>query len=444
MVMQRPLSNNLDHLRNLPTFNIAQKRLGLTRGNTMKKHLLSASIWALACLPLVLTSGCTPADDASQSGEQVTTAGEADFAERPLWGDTHLHTSYSFDVFMFGTPTSTPENAYRFALGEAVESATTGETWQLDRPLDFLMVTDHAEALGTVKSLFDGDAELAETKSGRALLAIAEATNGVVSKEGMLRAYHFLQTVGTGAAEDKNYGVTPKAMYVDLHAGDKRKTVWTDIIETADRYNTPGKFTTFIGWEWTSHPGGANLHRNIFTPVGADVAKNFLPFSASESPKPEDLWDWLKKTREAHGADFVAMPHNPNVSNGRMFQLEDSDGNPIDADYARRRMEWERVVEVTQIKGDSETHPNLSPTDEFAEFETWNFVMLPDGPTPEPGAAEYARSALKRGLEIEKETGVNPYKFGMIGSTDSHTGLSTSSENAFAGKVQKDSTPEFR
>lgn len=408
---------------------------------------LTASRAMLAALPLALVASCSQSGGEAVNSDVAGTSRDsqesaAAFAERPLWGDTHLHTSYSFDVFMFGTPTSTPENAYRFALGEAVKSPTTGETWQLDRSLDFLMITDHAEALGTVKSLFEGDEQLAGTKSGKAMLSIAKAAETPL--DGLLRAYHFLQTVGTGAAEDKEYGVTPKDMYLDLHAGDRRKTVWSDIIETADRFNAPGKFTTFIGWEWTSHPGGANLHRNVFTPVGADVAKNFLPFSASESSKPEDLWEWLQATRDAHGADFVAMPHNPNVSNGKMFQLEDSDGNPIDADYARRRMEWERVVEVTQIKGDSETHPRLSPTDEFADFETWNFVMLPDGPTPQPVASEYARSGLKRGLELEKKTGVNPYKFGMIGSTDSHTGLSTSSETAFAGKGQKDSRPELR
>ena len=416
----------------------------------MKNYLSSAaSKVVLATLPFVLMTGCSQTDQEDANSDTVNSSMDnqenaGEFAERPLWGDTHLHTSYSFDVFMFGTPTSTPENAYRFALGETVKSATTDEAWQLDRPLDFLVVTDHAEAVGSIKRLFEGDETFTNTKSGKAMLSIAGANEGNVAVEGLLRAYHFLQTVGTGAAEDKEFGVTPQDMWKDLHGGDKRKSAWSDIIETADRYNSPGKFTTFIGWEWTSHPGGANLHRNVFTPVGADVAKNFLPFSATESSKPEDLWDWLTKTSKAHDADFVAIPHNPNVSNGMMFALEDSDGNPIDADYARRRMEWERIVEVTQIKGDSETHPRLSPTDEFADFETWNFVMLPDGPTPQPVASEYARSGLKRGLEIEKTTGVNPYKFGMIGSTDSHTGLSTSSETAFAGKGQKDSRPELR
>jgi len=419
-----------------------------------RKTKLTGSVLALALVTACSQSAPAPSQPsseapASDSGQtqgaetQVQDVPEG-FAIRPLWGDTHLHTSYSFDVYLFGTPASTPEGAYRFARGEAVTSPTTGETWQLDRPLDFLVVSDHAEALGSAKRNFESDQTIASTASGQAMLNLATRDEGEVTDEGLLKAYHYLQTVGTGAAEDTEFGLTPIDLYLDLHAGDKRDSAWFDIIDTADRFNAPGEFTAFIGWEWTSHPGGANLHRNVFTPVGADIARTFRPFSSTESMRPEDLWAWLVKTRDETGADFIAIPHNPNVSAGLMFQFEDSDGNPIDADYASRRAEWERIVEMTQIKGDSETHPRLSPTDEFADFETWNFVMLPNGPTPDPVASEYVRSALRRGLEIEARTGVNPYQFGMIGSTDSHTGLSTSSETAFAGKGQKDSRPALR
>ncbi len=369
-----------------------------------------------------------------------TTLSKPTTVTRPLWGDTHLHTSYSFDVYLFGTPAATPDTAYRFARGEAVTSPTTGETWQLERPLDFLIVSDHAELLGNVARVFAGDADVAETKTGRALRAEGGSGQG----DDLLKAYSYLVNVATGIIEDTKHDLTATDIYADLQGGDRRTGVWRNIVETADRHNTPGEFTTFIGWEWTSHPGGANLHRVVFTPADAATAGQFLPFSQMESDRPEDLWAWLDATRTQTGADFMAMPHNSNVSMGRMFQLEDSDGNPIDADYARQRSQWERVVEVTQIKGDSETHSLLSPVDEFADFETWNFVMIPSGPTPDPVAAEYVRTALKRGLEIEARTGVNPYKFGLIGSTDSHTTLSTASETNFSGKGQKDSRPELR
>ncbi|MDH3362311.1 MAG: DUF3604 domain-containing protein [Gammaproteobacteria bacterium] len=403
---------------------------------------LVAGIAASGCErpPPEPAAGTAPGADVAVDSADATMAGKTQHPVRPLWGDTHLHTSYSFDVYLFGTPAATPETAYRFARGEPVTSPTTGESWQLDRPLDFLVVADHAELLGSAARVFDGDPQLAETRTGKALIAEGGSGQG----DDLLNAYHYTVNIGAGVIEDDKYGLSAGDIYADLHGGDKRTGVWRDIVTTADRHNDPGKFTALIGWEWTSHPGGANLHRIVFTPSNAETAVEFLPFSQMESDRPEDLWDWLDATRTRTGADFIAMPHNSNVSMGRMFQVQNSDGSPIDADYARRRMEWERVVEMTQIKGDSETHPLLSPVDEFADFETWNFVMIPSGPTPDPVAAEYVRAALKRGLEIEARTGVNPYKFGMIGSTDSHTGLSTADETAFAGKGQKDARPDLR
>jgi hypothetical protein len=407
------------------------------------------SLFAAALATLLIAPACQQPPAEPETAQRTETASTVSEENRdstpapiggPLWGDTHLHTSYSFDVYLFGTPSATPDTAYRFAKGEAVTSPTTGETWQLDRPLDFLVVADHAEMMGNAARVFNGDQQVADTKSGQALLAEGGSGQG----DDLLKAYHYAVNVGAGVMEDSKYGLSPRDIYTDLHGGDKRTSVWREIVTAADRHNDPGKFTAFIGWEWTSHPRGANLHRIVFTPSSADTALEFLPFSQMESDRPEDLWAWLEATRTQTGADFIAMPHNSNVSMGRMFQLEDSDGSPVDASYGRQRMEWERVVEMTQIKGDSETHPLLSPVDEFADFETWNFVMIPSGPTPDPVAAEYVRAALKRGLEIEARTGVNPYKFGMIGSTDSHTGLSTSSETAFAGKGQKDSSPDLR
>ena len=354
------------------------------------------------------------------------------------WGDTHLHTSQSFDVFLFNTPASTPETAYRFARGEKVTSPTTGEDWQLSKPLDFLVVADHAELVGSLAKVYHGEEGYADTATGKAILAQIGDT---VSAQ-LLKAYHYL--VRIGSSEKGPDIVTPEQAYVDLHAGTKREAAWHDYVDTAERFNQPGKFTALIGWEWTSQPGGGNLHRVIFTSDGADKAKQFMPFSQLESEKPEKLWAWLDATNKRTGADFVAIPHNSNISWGKMFQVEDSEGNPITADYAERRMRWERVVETTQIKGDSETHPALSPTDEFADYERYSFVMVPTGPIAKPVEADYVRSALKRGLEIEAKTGVNPYKFGLIGSTDSHTGMSSYEETKFGGKGQKDSRPELR
>lgn len=354
------------------------------------------------------------------------------------WGDTHLHTSLSFDVFLFNTPASTPETAYRFARGERVTSPTTGEDWQLSKPLDFLVVADHAELVGSIAKVYHGEEGYADTATGKGLLA---QIGGTVATQ-MLKAYHYLVRIGTG--EKGGDLVTPQQAYVDLHGGTKRVAAWHDYIDTAEQFNEPGKFTALIGWEWSSMPGGGNLHRVIFTPDGAAKAKQFLPFSQLESESPEKLWAWLDATNKRTGTDFVAIPHNSNLSWGKMFQVEDSEGNPITADYAERRMRWERVVETTQIKGDSETHPALSPTDEFSDYERYSFVMVPTGPIAKPVEADYVRAALKRGLQIEAKTGVNPYKFGLIGSTDSHTGMSSYEETNFGGKGQKDSRPELR
>lgn len=378
------------------------------------------------------------APNAQSAASPKPLAAPADGTKHLYWGDTHLHTSQSFDVYLFGTPTSTAETAYRFARGEKVTSPTTGKDWQLSRPLDFLVVADHAELVGSVPKVYDGEHGYADTDTGKALLA----QPGIPGADQLLNAYHYLVKVGTGTT-GPGY-VTPKQAYIDLHGGTKRQSSWFDYIDTAERYNEPGKFTTLVGWEWSSMPGGGNLHRVIFTPDGADKAKQFMPFSQLESERPEKLWEWLDATSKRTGADFVAIPHNSNLSWGKMFAGTDSDGKPITAEYAQKRMRWEPVVETTQIKGDSETHPALSPTDEFADYEKYSFVMVPTGPIAKPDESDYVRAALRRGLEVEARTGVNPFKFGLIGSTDSHTGMSAIEENRFAGKGQHDATPEQR
>jgi hypothetical protein len=356
-----------------------------------------------------------------------------------LWGDTHNHTGNSFDVYLFGTPSSTPDTAFRFAKGLPVINPATGTRWQLGTPLDFLVVADHAEMLGAMPRLFEeGDTELASTKSGKAMLKLG----GGKSEEELLEVYSAVNYVASGV--DNALGITAAEMIRDLEAGDKRTTAWERYIEDAERHNDPGTFTTLIGWEWTSNTGGANLHRVIFQAEGGDVAKQYIPYSSLQSDDAEDLWSWLEETSAKVGATFVAIPHNPNVSIGRMFPLVRAKGQPIDVAYAMKRARWEPVVEATQIKGDSEAHPALFPTDEFADFETYDFALTPDGARPKPTEADYVRSGLMRGLEFQEALGANPYKVGMIGSTDSHTGIAAVEEDNFAGKGQHDSKPEMR
>ncbi|WP_338733555.1 DUF3604 domain-containing protein [Mangrovimonas cancribranchiae] len=353
------------------------------------------------------------------------------------WGDTHNHTGNSFDVFLFGTPNSTPEIAYRFAKGEEVESPTTGKPWKLSKPLDFLVVADHAELIGSIPLMYENTPGISDTKTGKTFLAIAPNK----SEENMQKLYDILNYAAFDQPNEAN--LTAKDLVNDF-GGEKVTEAWTRYIETAEKHNDPGKFTTLIGWEWTSNNSGANLHRVVFMPQGGDVAKQFLPYSSLDSDDPEDLWAWLETTSQQTGAEFVAIPHNPNISLGLMFAETRLNGEPIDKAYADARMKWERSVEITQIKGDSETHPALSPNDEFADFETYDFALTPDGRRPAPTKADYVRSGLKRGLELEKKIGANPYKIGFVGGTDSHTGITAVEETNFGGKGQHDSEPKKR
>lgn len=357
---------------------------------------------------------------------------------RLYWGDTHLHTNNSFDVYLFGTATADWSTAYRFATGLPVVNPTTGTRWQLHTPLDFLVIADHAELMGALPRVYAGDPVVANTKVGKLVREIAPDQTG----DQLLQVYKMFVRAGTG--ETTEQGITAKDLYNDLHGGDKRKVAWDNYIEIAESYNKPGEFTALIGWEWSSMPRGGNQHRVIFTPNDGTTARKFQPYSQLESENEEDLWAWLDKTSKDTGADFIAIPHNPNISMGQMFPLVRYNGQPVDADYAKRRMMWEPVAEVTQIKGDSEAHPMFSPTDEYANFETYPFVLTAEGGTPDPTEGDYLRGGLKRGLQFKSSTGTNPFKVGMIGSTDSHTGLSAVEEDNFAGKGQHDSKPKLR
>ncbi|WMI69045.1 DUF3604 domain-containing protein [Mangrovimonas sp. YM274] len=393
---------------------------------------------------VIIVVGCkdTPKEtsialNSSPEETTMTTKVPSNALKNVYWGDTHNHTGNSFDVFLFGTPNSTPEIAYRFAKGEKVTSPTTGKPWKLSKPLDFLVVADHAELLGSIALMYENTPGISDTKTGKAFLGIAPNK----SEENMQKIYDILNYAAFDQPNDANLGA--KDLVNDI-GGNKVKEAWTRYVETAEKYNNPGKFTTLIGWEWSSNNSGANLHRVVFMPQGGDVAKQFIPYSALDSDNPEDLWAWLETTSQKTGAEFIAIPHNPNISLGLMFPETRLNGKPIDKAYADARMKWERSVEITQIKGDSETHPALSPNDEFADFETYDFALTPDGTRPAPTKADYVRSGLMTGLELEKKIGANPYKIGFVGSSDSHTGMSAIEETNFAGKGQHDSEPKKR
>jgi hypothetical protein len=341
---------------------------------------------------------------------------EVMFPNRVYFGDTHLHTSYSTDAGMIGN-TLGPDEAYRFARGETVKSST-GLTVRLPRPLDFLVVADHAESLGAAPAIAKSDPVVLETEFGRKLHELVKAGKPD-------QAYDVWLDAG-------QKGQNPLA-------GEQRliRPAWQYITKTADQYNEPGRFTAFIGYEWTSHPGGNNLHRVVVLRDAQDKANQVTPISRDDTVDPEKLWEWMAAYEQKTGGRVLAIPHNGNLSNGLMFDdVTLTSKKPLDRDYAERRRRWEPLYEVTQMKGDGETHPLLSTRDEFADFERW--VKGSFGPQPktkEMLPREYAREAFKRGLAYEAKFGVNPFKFGLIGSTDSHTSLATTTEDNYFGKV---------
>lgn len=354
-----------------------------------------------------------PTDDSERTYSPYP---EEDFPNRVYFGDTHLHTSYSTDAGMVGN-TLGPDEAYRFARGEEVVQSH-GLRAKLRRPLDFLVISDHAANLGVAVMIAESNPDLLANEWGRTV--------------------HDLVKAGRGTEAYNAWLVPMNARENPLPDEGIMRSMWQRLTAAAEEYNEPGLFTALIGYEWTSIPNGNNLHRVLIFRDGSDRVNQIIPFSQYDSVDPEDLWDFMAAYEANTGGRVLAAAHNGNLSNGLMFDdVTLTNRRPLDRDYAERRIRWEPLYEVTQMKGDSETHPFLSPNDEFANFETWDKGSF--GPEPKTEAMlsrEYAREALKRGLAYEDELGINPFKFGLIGSTDSHTSLATTGEDNFFGKVE--------
>ena len=360
--------------------------------------------------------------------DNYSTGIDTDYPKQVFFGDLHLHSNISADAHSMGNLLLTSADAYRFARGERV-IASNGLPAQLKRPLDFLSVTDHAEFMGLYRMFTIEDPRLTATLLGKTW-ASQYAPRPDPSETDPTRVASSNPIIAfVNSINDPN----PAR---DAYPDELRSAIWTDVARTADEFNQPGVFTAFTGYEWTAMQGGSNLHRCIIMKDSEEVVTGWLPYSAQSSSNPEALWQALTEYEQITGGEALSIPHNGNLSNGLMWDTTTLDGDPLDQDYAEARMRWEPIAEVTQIKGDSETHPSLSPDDPFAEFERWDEYNISNTvkTTPDMYPGSYARSALKRGLALEKSIGANPYAFGMIGSTDDHTALATAEEDNFFGK----------
>jgi hypothetical protein len=346
-----------------------------------------------------------------------------DYPTRPYFGDTHLHTSFSMDAGAFGARLG-PRDAYRFARGEQV-TASSGQPAKLSRPLDFLVVADHSDNMGFFPDLLSGKPELLADPEGRKWYDMVQSGRGAAAAMEIIVAF--------------SHGTFPKDLM--YFPGTRAyKNAWQETIAAAETFNEPGRFTAFIGYEWTSNTGGNNLHRNVIFRDDGDRASQVEPYTVYPpygSDDPADLWKWMEAYEAKTGGNVLAIAHNGNLSNGLMFPVVEAAGKKLDRTYAETRAKWERLYEATQTKGDGEAHPFLSPNDEFADFETWDKGNL-DGSVAKKREMlefEYVRSAYKNGLALGKRFGTNPYKFGLIGSSDAHTGLAALAEENFFGKT---------
>ena len=341
------------------------------------------------------------------------------YADQVFFGDTHFHTELSFDAGLIGTSLDV-HDGFRMARGETVIS-NTGQPVQLIRPLDFLVITDHAELIGLASAIRESNPLLLAEPWGK---WIHERFNA--GEEGRMEGFSDIVKRATVLGENP------------FSSDELTRSIWSDFVLIADQYNEPGRFTAMAGFEWSSTPKGDNLHRIVMFRDGADKTGQTLPYSMFDSDDPEGLWSYLENYETKTGGRAIAIPHNGNTSNGLMFSDKNFSGKKFDRAYAEARIRWEPLIEVTQIKGDGESHPLLSPNDEFADYENWDVGNLAGSAGKEDWMLqyEYGRSALKLGLKLGKKLGVNPYKFGLSGASDTHTALATTREENYFGKYQ--------
>jgi hypothetical protein len=379
----------------------------------------SAPVWAQIPVPPDGESGLGQ----SYTGRSYSPYADRDFPSDVYWGDTHLHTSFSMDAGAFGNRLGL-DDAYKFARGGQV-TASGGQTVRLSRPLDFLVIADHSDNMGMFPDLFAGKEHILADPTGK------DWYERIQSGDGPAVALELIGMFSQGEFPDALTYAPDSSPY---------RAAWDATVAAAERYNDPGQFTAFIGYEWTSLVRGNNMHRVVVYRDDGDKGGQRVPYTTfppQGSTNPRDLWKWMESYEQETKGRVLAIPHNGNLANGIMFPLEmQYDGVVLDEEYVKTRARREPLYEVTQIKGDGETHPFLSPDDEFADYETWDIGNLDvsEAKRDDMLAGEYAREALKRGLVIETELGTNPYGFGMIGSTDSHTSLATAQENNFFGK----------
>jgi hypothetical protein len=355
----------------------------------------------------------------AKGGQVYSPYAGRDYPDQVLFGDTHFHTNLSFDAGLIGT-TLDVHDGFRVARGEKVIS-NTGQPVQLIRPLDFLAITDHSEMMGLAPAIAESNPILLEDEWGR---WIHERFNS--GPEGRMEG--FANIIEKATVQ----GVNP------FSSDELVNSIWQEFVQIAEGYNNPGTFTAMTGFEWTYTPKGDNLHRVVLFGDGADKTSQTAPFSMFDGSAPEKLWDYMAAYEKKTGGNVIALPHNGNMSNGLMFSDKLPDGTPMTRAYAAKRIRWEPLHEMSQIKGDEETHPLLSTEDEFANYENWDVGNLSGTAAKEDWMLqyEYARSALKLGLKLGKELGVNPYQFGLAASTDTHTALPTSREENYFGKYQ--------
>jgi hypothetical protein len=377
----------------------------------------------LAAVAGLLSLTTTPA----RAADPITPAHTKGYNElrNPYFGQTHQHTGWSFDEAIFNVR-SGPENAFRHARGEKVKHPG-GYDVQLRAPLDFMAVSDHSEYLGVLLRMYDQSDPLSKHP-----LAAEVTSAGNDVKKATAAFYKLVKDT-----------IKPDgSIEADPVLGDPalRRSIWDQYVQIADSFNEPGKFTALVAYEWSSQPNMSNLHRNVIFRSSKNLP---VPFSYFDSQRPEDLWQWMDAQR-AKGTQLLAIPHNGNLSNGAMYALTDSDGKPITRAYAETRSRNERLTEIVQTKGQSETNPSVAPNDEFAGFELWT------KPVAGPGVVKvvdtnYVRNAFGNGLAIQQQMGVNPFKYGVVGGGDIHTSIVSHEEFAFTGEHNlKSSTPHAR